>query len=93
MIPESIQIPLLIATILALASLLIIPVIAVTDWKDPPSSSIEMSGTPEGASCALPPMLDIEEDAMDSNPVVLPSLGYESNGAARELKKATFALG
>jgi hypothetical protein len=93
MIPESIHVPTLIAAILVLASLVIIPLLAVTDGKGPLSSSTAMSDTPESVSCALPPVIDIVDDGGSIKPGFRPGFDRADKKAGSRLRTATFALG
>jgi hypothetical protein len=89
MIPESFQIPALVAAVIALASFIIIPVIAMNDRMEVQDSSNAMSDEIDGTSCALPPSLDIEENGGG----LIPGPLLVDDNEGRILKMATFALG
>jgi hypothetical protein len=89
MIPESYQITVLTAVFIALASLILVPVLAMNDRGDIKESFTNLSEDLEGISCALPPALDIEEGGAGLTSGPLPIDHTED----RALKTATFALG
>jgi hypothetical protein len=93
MIPELLHVPALTATILVLVLLIIIPVIVMTDWKNPLSSNTIAQDTAETTSCALPLTLKIAADSQGFSPGVLPDLDNVSEATLRQLETATFALG
>ena len=94
MLPESLHVPALIASILVLVSLIIIPVIVLTDWKDTlPSYAAVPPDARETTSCALPLTLNISNDSEAVSPGARPVLDSVSEAAGRALETATFALG
>jgi len=87
---ETLQTPAFITIILALTSLIVMPVVAMAGSKDLLQVTAKNSDTPEGSVCDLPPILDLEgkgTELPDSEPPLL------DKRAAKMFKTATFAMG
>ena len=87
---ETLQIPALVATVLTLISLIAIPAVAMALSKIPDTDAAKNSDSPVGATCDLPPTLEIEgtEDGTD-----LSSLPLMDKRTVEKFKTATFAMG
>jgi hypothetical protein len=87
---ETLQIPALVTTVLALISLIVLPVTAMALSKIPGADAAGNSDSSGGASCDLPPTLEIEgtEDGTD-----LSSLPLMDKRTVEKFKTATFAMG
>ncbi len=87
---ETLQIPALVATVLALISLIAIPAAAMALSKIPDTDAEGSSGPSGGAACDLPPTLEIERTA-DSTGLSAPPL--MDKRTVDKFKTATFAMG
>ena len=87
---ESIQIPVLTAAIIALATLVLLPTAALAMSRLPTQASAKSSDASDGAACDLPPYVEIEEREDKTFSDGLPPLDKEVAG---EYKTATFAMG
>jgi hypothetical protein len=87
---EMIYIPALITIILALTSLIVMPIVAIADSKDPLQFSEKSSDAPEGSACDLPPVVEIEGKGAEFFNKELPPMGKRK---IEDIKTATFAMG
>ena len=87
---ETLQIPALVATVLALISLIAIPAAAMALSKIPDTDAAKNSDPSVGAACDLPPTLEIEGTADSTDLSALPLMDKRT---VDKFKTATFAMG
>ena len=87
---ETFQIPAFITVILALSSLIVIPVAAVALSKLPVMAFAKDSGSPEGAACNLPPTVELPGKTSGVKDDGLPTIDKRKTG---DIRTATFAMG
>lgn len=87
---ETLQIPALVATVLALISLIAIPAAAMALSKITDTDAAKNSDSPLGAACDLPPTLEIEGTADSTDLSALPLMDKRT---VDKFKTATFAMG
>ncbi|MCJ7500485.1 hypothetical protein MUP29_09530 [bacterium] len=87
---ETFQIPTFVTIILALSSMVVIPVTAMALSKIPVGISGKTPDAPDGAACALPPTLELEGNTAELTNGRLPAMDKK---AAGNIKTATFAMG
>jgi hypothetical protein len=87
---ETLQIPALVTTVLALISLMVIPVKAMALSKSPGTDAAGNSGPSGGAGCNLPPTLEMEGTANSTDFSELPPMDKRT---VEKFKTATFAMG
>lgn len=90
MYQETFQIPAFVTIILALTSLIVIPVVAMAASKDPVAVLVKSSDAPGGVACDLPPTVEIEGKGSKFPDSELPSMDSKTAG---DVKTATFAMG
>jgi len=89
MAPESFSTPAIAALILSLASLIIIPTVTMNNRGEASEPAASSSAEADGVSCALPPILDIQESGAGFSGEPL----LENVSEEKKLETATFALG
>ena len=87
---ETFQLPAFVTIILALSSMVVIPVTAMALSKIPVAVSAKISDAPDGAACALPPTVELEGKSAELTNGQLP---FMDKKAAGNIKTATFAMG
>ena len=87
MIPRTYRIPALAVMVFAFTLLIIVPLISVTEERNPREGSL---AAPDATSCSLPPSLDLQWGGVLSPSAGLPRVDEEKNN---RLERATFALG
>jgi hypothetical protein len=87
---ETFHIPSFVAIILALSSMIVIPVTAMALSKIPVAVFAKTSDAPDGAVCALPPTVELEGKTAELTDGQLPPLDKKTTG---NIKTATFAMG
>ena len=87
---ETFQLPAFVTIILALSSMIVIPLTAMALSKIPVPVSAKTSDAPDGAACALPPTVELEEKTAELTDGQLPPLDKRTTG---NIKTATFAMG
>lgn len=87
---DTLQIPALITIILALTSLVILPVTSMAMSRTPAKAEIKGSDSSDGSACDLPPSLELETTADKNQSDGQP---FMDTRAAEKFKTATFAMG
>ncbi|MDF1524834.1 MAG: hypothetical protein RRA15_02555 [bacterium] len=87
---ETFQIPTFLTVILALSSMLVIPVAAMALSKIPLGISAKTSDAPDGAACALPFTVELEGKTAEPGNGQLPPMDKKATG---NIKTGTFAMG
>jgi len=87
---ETLQIPAFVTIILALSSLIVIPVTAMAMSKLPVTVSAKSSDAPDGAACDLPPTVELKGKTAELTDGQLPPMDKRATG---NIKTATFAMG
>jgi hypothetical protein len=87
---ETLQIQAFVTIILALTSLIVIPVTAMAMSKLPVTVLAKSSGSLDGTACDLPPTVQIEGKTAESTDGQQPPMDKRATG---NIKTATFAMG
>ena len=87
---ETFHIPSFVAIILALSSMIVIPMTAMALSKIPVAVFAKTSDAPDGTACALPPTVELEGKTAELTDGQLPPLDKKTTG---NIKTATFAMG
>ena len=87
---DAFQLPAFVTIILALSSMVVIPVTAMALSKTPVAVSEKISDAPDGAACSLPPTVELEGKNAEPSNGQLPPMDIR---AAGNIKTATFAMG
>ena len=87
---ETLQIPAFVTIILALSSLIVIPVTAMAMSKLPVTVSAKSSDSPDGAACDLPSAVELKGKTSELSDGQVPPMDKRATG---NIKTATFAMG